>query len=178
MKQRALNLLFLANHILQIFYMSWQANHSAQLRIESVTPLLIVSLMLIDISYISSCNIRLNKVLSLFCGVLALDCWYMLLLLDTQNAAHFIFIAISPIMWYVFIKFILMFLFQDSGYRFRKTVNIILLAACIGALTGLFISSKVFAGLYGIQWLVNICCLLFVLIYHRKRAAFVLKSEW
>lgn len=178
MKQRALNLLFLANHILLTIYMSWQANHSAQLRIESVTPLLIVSLMLIDISYISSCNIRSNKVLSLFCGVLALDCWYMLLLLDTRNIAHFIFIAISPIMWYVFIKFILMFLFQDSGYRFRKTVNMILLAACVGALTGLFISSKAFAGLYGIQWVVNICCLLFVVIYHRKRAAFVLKSEW
>ncbi len=178
MKQRALNLLFLANHILLIIYMSWQANHSVQLKIESVTPLLIVSLMLIDISYISSCNIRSNKVLSLFCGVLALDCWYMLLLLDTRNIAHFIFTAISPIMWYVFIKFILMFLFQGGGYRFRKTVNVILLVACIGTLMGLFISSKVFAGLYGIQWLVNICCLLFVVIYHRKRAAFVLKSEW
>ncbi len=178
MRQRTWNLLFLANHILLIIYMSWQANHSVQLEIESVTPLLIVSLMLIDISYISSCNIRSNKVLSLFCGVLALDCWYMLLLLDTRNIAHFLFTAISPIMWYVFIKFILMFLFQGGGYRFRKTVHMILSIACIGVLTGLFLSGKVFAGLYGIQWLVNICCLLFVVIYHRKRAAFVLKSEW
>ncbi len=178
MKQRTLNLLFLANYILLILYMSWQADHSAQLRIESVAPLLIVSLMLIDISYISSCNVRSNKVLSLFCGVLAFDCWYMLLLLDTRNIAHFVFMAISPVMWYVFIKFILLFLFQGDGYKHRKTVHTILLTACIGALTGLFISDKVFAGLYGIQWFVNICCLLFIVICHRKRAAFVLKSEW
>lgn len=77
MKYTAINLLFLVNHILLIIYMSWQASNSAQLGIESVTPLLIVSLLLIDITYISSCNIRGNKVISLFCGVLALDCWYI-----------------------------------------------------------------------------------------------------
>lgn len=178
MKQKALNLLFLANHILLIVYMSWQANNSAQLKIESVTPLLIVSLLLIDITYISSCNIRANKIISLFCGVLALDAWYMLLLLDKRDIAYFAFTAISPIMWYVFIKFILLFLFQGDGYKYRKTVNIILLVACIGALAGLCISSKVFAGMYAIQWLISVCCLLFVVIYHRKRAAFVIKSEW
>lgn len=178
MKQKALNLLFLANHILLIVYMSWQAHNSTQLNIESVTPLLIVSLMLIDITYISSCNIRANKVISLFCGVLALDCWYMLLLLDTREIAYFAFTAISPIMWYVFIKFILLFLFQGDKYKYQKAINIILLAACMSALIGLFISSKVFAGIYAIQWVISVCCLLFIVIYHRKRAAFVLKSEW
>ena len=178
MKHKATNLLFLANHIMLLTYMSWQANHSTQLSIESVTPLLIVSLMLIDITYISSCNVRSNKVISLFCGVLALDCWYMLLLLDTRDIAHFLFTAISPIMWYVFVKFILLFLFQGDGYKYRKTVDTILLATCIGALVGLCVSDKVFAGMYGIQWIVSMCCLLFIVIYHRKRAAFVLKSEW
>lgn len=178
MKHKALNLLFLANYILLIVYMSWQAHNSAQLKIESVTPLLIVSLLLIDITYISSCNIGANKIISLFCGVLALDCWYMLLLLDTRDIAYFAFTVISPIMWYVFIRFILLFIFQDDGYKYRKAVNIILFVACIGALIGSCISSKVFAVTFGIQWLVNVCCLLFVVIYHRKRAAFVLKSEW
>ncbi len=178
MRHRAINLLFLANHILLTIYMSWQANHSEQLRIESVAPLLIVSLMLIDITYISSCNIRSNKVVSLFCGVLSLDCWYMLLLLDTRNIAHFIFMAISPIMWYVFFKFILLFLFQGEGYAYRKAVNIILLTTCIGALAGLSISDNIFYGMYGIQWVVSLCCLLFICICHRKRVSFVLKSEW
>ena len=31
--------------------------------------------MLIDITYISSCNVRENKVISLFCGLLALHSW-------------------------------------------------------------------------------------------------------
>lgn len=178
MKHKVLNLLFLANHILLIAYMCWQAKNSAQLKIESVTPLLIVSLFLIDITYISSCNVRANKIISLFCGVLALDCWYMLLLLDTRYIACFVFTAISPVMWYVFIKFILLFLFQGSGYRFRKTVNIILLITCIGALTGLCISDRAFAGMYGIQLFVSMSCLLFIVIWHRMRVAFVLKSEW
>ena len=178
MKQKTINLLFLANHILLIFYMSWQANHSTQLGIESVTPLLIVSIMLIDITYISACNIRENKVVSMFCGVLALDCWYMLLLLDARDTVYFAFTAISPIMWYVFVKFILLFIFQGDGYKYRKIVNMILLGACIGTLAGLFISSKVFAGMYAIQGLISASCLLFVVICHRKRAAFVLKSEW
>lgn len=178
MKQRALNLLFFLNYILLILYMCWLADHSARLNIESVPPLLIVSLMLIDISYISACNIRSNNVLSLFCGVLALDGWYMLLLLDTRKLARFVFMAVSPVMWHVFIRFILLFFFQGDGYKYRKTVNTILLTACIAALTGLFISDKVFAGLYAVQWLVNVCCMVFLAVCHRKRIAFVLKSEW
>lgn len=178
MKHTAINLLFLVNHILLIIYMSWQASKSAQLGIESVTPLLIVTLLLIDITYISSCNIRGNKVISLFCGVLALDCWYMLLMLDMRDIAHLIFTAISPIMWYVFIKFILLFLFQGSMYKFGKAVDIVLLIACIDTLIGLCISSRAFACMYGIQMIVNISCLLFIVTHHRKRAVFVLRSEW
>ena len=170
--------MFLANHVLLIFYMCWQTDNSTLLKIESVTPLLIVSLLLTDVTYINSCNIRANKIISMFCGVLVLDCWYMLLLLDTRDTALFVFTAISPIMWYVFIKFILLFLFQGNGYRFRKTVNIILLIACIGALTGLCISGRAFAGMYAVQLFVSISCLLFLVICHRTRAAFVLKSEW
>lgn len=177
MRQKALHLLFLANHILLIIYMSWLAGNS-QLEIESITPFLIVSLFLIDITYISSCNIRANKVISLFCGVLILDCWYMLLLLDTRDIANFVFSAISPIMWYVFIQFILMFLFQGSEYRFRKAVHIVLSAACVCTLISLPISERAFACMYAVQYLSNILCFLFVVVCHRKRVVFVLKSEW
>ena len=177
MGQKALHLLFLANHILLIIYMSWLAGNG-QLGIESIVPLLIASLFLIDITYISSCNVRANKVISLFCGVLALDCWYMLLLLDTREIAGFAFTAISPVIWYVFTRFILMFLFQGSEYRFRKAVHIILSAACVSTLISLLISDRAFACMYAVQYLTNIICFLFVVAYHRKRAIFVLKSEW
>ncbi len=42
-------------------------------------PLFLSSLPLIDVTYVSSCNIRENKNYFLFCGLLALESWYILL---------------------------------------------------------------------------------------------------
>ena len=176
MKNTALKLIFGLNYVLLILYMSWHTN-VGQTGIESTIPLLISSLMLIDITYISSCNIRENKVISLFCGLLALDSWYVLLSFEEDMIENYIFIALSPIIWYVSICFILMFLFQGSGYKFRKTTNVVLLITCIGSLIGVGISDRAFACLYGLQFLINWLCFLFVVIYHWKRIAFVLKSE-
>ena len=74
-------------------------------------------------------------------------------------------------------KFLLLFLFQGSGYKFRTSTNIILLITCAAAIIGIGISRQVYALLYGIQFLVSCPCLAFVLLYHRKRMVFVLKSE-
>lgn len=177
MKNTALKVLFLLNYILLILYVSRQTN-SGQAGIESITPLLISSLMLIDITYISSCNIRSNKTISLFCGLLALDSWYILLSFERGVADFFLFAALSPVIWYISIRFILMFLFQGSGYRFRKTVNAILLITCIVSLAGIAISDRVYALFYGLQFLISLLCFIFILIYHRKRIAFIMKSEW
>lgn len=78
MKGIVSKLLFLTNYLLIIFYMSWNINQK-QTAIGSGVPLLISCLMLIDVTYISSCNIRESKVMNLFCGLLALDSWYLLL---------------------------------------------------------------------------------------------------
>lgn len=177
MKNTALKLIFWFNYILVILYMSWCTNER-QMSIESTIPLLISSLMLIDITYISSCNIRENKVISLFCGLLALDSWYILLSFEEDMIGSFIFTALSPIIWYMSIRFILMFLFQGSGYKFRKVTNAVMFLACIGSLVGIGVSSKIFAFLYGIQFLISWLFFIFILIYHRKRIAFVIKSEW
>lgn len=178
MKQKSVNLLFLANHILLIIYMSWLTKNGIQLKFESATPLFLVSLFLTDITFISSCNIRSNKIISLFCGLLALDCWYMMLLLDSRGMVYLAFTALNPIMMYLSVKFILLFLFQGSGYKFQNLLNSILLSTCVGTLIGLSISERVYASMYGIQFLVNFACLLLITIYHRKRIIFVLKSEW
>ena len=177
MKNTALKLTFWLNYILLILYMSLHTNEG-QKGIESTIPLLIASLMLIDISYISSCNIRENKIISLFCGLLALDSWYLLLTCEENLIESFIFTALSPIIWYVSIRFILMFLFQESGYKFRKTTNVVMLFTCISSLVGISISSRAFALLYGIHFLISWLCFILILIYHRKRIAFVIKSEW
>ena len=75
MKNTVLQRIFLVNYILLILYMSWHLNER-QTGLESRIPLLFASLLMIDITYISACNMKENKVVSLFCGLLALDGWY------------------------------------------------------------------------------------------------------
>lgn len=177
MKHTILKLLLLINYILIILHMSWLTNKGTQLSIESITPMLISSIMLIDSTYIISCNVRKNKILSLFCGLLALDSWYMLLSFETISIAKFAYMILSPVIWYISVKFIFMFLFQDSGYKFQQSTNIFLFASCIGSLVGVAISDKAFACMYGIQFLVYLLCFLLVMGYHWKRVVFVLRSE-
>ena len=177
MKNTAIKPLFLTNYLLLIFYVSWNIKDEQSVIISGI-PLLISSFMLIDITYISSCNIRESKVINLFCGLLALDSWYLLLSFEEGQTKQLILNALHPVICYLSIKFILMFLFQGSGYKFRRAANILLLVTCISSLAGIIISDRVFACLYGIQLLAGWSCFFFVLIYHRKRVTFVLKSEW
>ena len=177
-RYQTLSLLFWLNHILSILYMSRIFSHNTPMTIENIVPLILVTFMLIDITYISACNVRENKIVSLFCGLLVLDCWYMLLLSDTRPAAQLVFAALSPLIWYVSIQFILMFLFQGGGYKFRKAVNTVLYAVCVAALVGIGLSDKIYALLYALQFFISWTCFLFVMVYHWRRIAFVLKSEW
>lgn len=177
MKSIILKTALLINHFFLILHMSWLINEGSQLSIKSIAPMLLSSIMLIDSTYISACNIRESKILSLFSGLLALDGWYILLSFETVGMANLAFLFLSPVIWYISIKFVFMFLFQESGYKFRKTTNILLLALCIGSLVGATISERAFACMYGLQFVGYILCVLFVIAYHRKRVAFVLISE-
>lgn len=176
MKSAALKLAFWLNYILSILCMSRYIGRGWADAASDI-PLLISSLLLIDITYISSCNVRENKILSLFCGLLAFESWYILFSFQKDMAGSVLFAALSPVIWYVSVRFILLFLFQGSGYKFQKPVNLILLITCIGALAGIGMPGRAYACLYGIQFLSCWLCFLFIAICHRKRIAFVLKSE-
>lgn len=179
MKHITFNLLFFANSILLILYMGLAANGDTAFSATEIVPLFLSSLMLIDITYISSCNVRENKVISLFCGLLAFHSWYVLLAASHNTVVtSMAFTALSPVIWYVSIHFILMFLFQDSGYKFKKAASICLAGTCICSLIGISVSNKLFALFYGIQFLTGWLCFLFIVAFHRKRAAFILKAEW
>ena len=158
------NLLFFANSILLIMYMGLVINKNTAFHATDTVSLFLSSLMLIDITYISSCNVRENKVVSMFCGLLALHSWYILLSACSEACASIVFSALSPVIWYVSIKFILMFLFQGSGYKFRKAVNICLTGTCICALIGLLISNEIFALFYDIQFLASWLCFIFIVV--------------
>lgn len=177
MKHAVLKTSLLLNHIFFILHLCGLISSEVSHSIESVAPLFISSLMLIDATYISVCNIRGNRVISLFCGLLILTGWYVLLAFEQNSASRIAFMVLSPIIWYVSMKFIFLFLFQGGGYIFRKSTNFILLAACIGALIGICISGRAFALMYGLQCIANTFCFLLVVGYHWKRVVFVLKSE-
>ena len=178
MKRINPRLLLFINSTLLIIYMGLEINIQMPCSISRIVSLFLSSLMLIDAAYVSSCNIRDNKAISLFCGLLALDSWYILLSVSDNAMADIVFYALSPVIWYVFINFILMFLFQGSGYKFKKAANLCLTGTCICSLIGILISDNVFALLHDIQFLVSWLCFVFVVAYNRKRTAFVLKAEW
>ena len=178
MKRIIFKLLLFINSILLVIYMGLEINIQMPCSISKTVSLFLSSLMLIDAAYVSSCNIKDNKAISLFCGLLALDSWYILLSVSDNAVTNIAFYALGPVIWCVFINFILVFLFQGSGYKFKKITNFCLTGTCICSLIGIFISDNVFALLYGIQFLVSWLCFIFVIAYHRKRAAFVLKAEW
>ena len=178
MKQTVLKLPLFINSILLIAYMGLTAHADLHLNTRGVIPLVLSSLLLIDVTYISSCNIRKNKTISLFCGLLVLESWYILLSASGNSITNIIFFALSPVIWCVSIKFILMFLFQNSGYKYQKLINLCLTGTCICTLIGILVSSKIFFLLYGIQFMASWLCFIFTVIYHRKRIAFVFKSEW
>ena len=178
MKQTILKLLLFINSILLIAYMGLTSHADIHLNTRGVIPLFLSSLLLIDVTYVSSCNIRENKTISLFCGLLALESWYILLAASGNSITSTIFFALSPVIWCVSIKFILMFLFQNSGYKYQKLINLCLTGTCIFALIGVLVSSKIFFLLYFIQFMASWLCFIFTVIYHRKRVAFVFKSEW
>jgi len=178
MKHTVLKLLLFINSILLIAYIGLTTHADLQLNTRGVIPLFLSSLLLIDITYVSSCNIRENKTISLFCGLSALESWYILLSASGNSITDIIFFALSPVIWCVSIKFMLMFLFQNSGYKFQRLISICLTGTCICTLIGILVSSKTFFLLYGIQFMASWLCFIFTVIYHRKRVAFVFKSEW
>lgn len=177
MKISPLKILFGLNYFLLILYMSWHINMEQNI-FENYASLAVSSLILIDITYISACNIKNNKIISLFCGILTMDSWYIVMSFAKSTIEKYIFIALSPIILYLSIRFVLVFLFQGSGYKFRKPINITLSITCIGSLIGVVLSSRAYACLYGIQFLLSCLCLLLIIVYHWKRVSFVLKSEW
>ncbi len=178
MKHITRNLLLFANSILLIMCMGLTINRNTAFNATGTVSLFLSSLMLIDVTYISSCNVRGNKAISLFCGLLALHSWYILLSASDNARASMFFSALSPVIWYVSINFVLMFLFQGGGYKFKKAVSICLAGTCICSLIGLSVSNEIFALFYGIQFLAGWFCFIFIVIFHRKRTAFVFKAEW
>ncbi|MBO3443856.1 ATP-binding protein [Clostridium sp. CCUG 7971] len=147
-------------------------------KIQNLVPLFLSTLFLIDVTYIISCNLRENKILNLFSGLLTLDSWYLLSSSKTMNGMNIFFLLLNPIIITCSIKFCFLFIFQGYKYRFKKTTDFLLLVFCIGTLISVLFSNQVYASMFGIQFIGSLICVLFIIFYHWKRICFVLKNEW
>ena len=120
MKRIIFKLLLFINSTLFIIYMGLEINIQMPCSISKIVSLFLSSLMLADATYVSSCNIRDNKAISLFCGLLALDGWYMLLSVSDNAVTNIAFYALGPVIWCVFINFILVFYFRGAVINSKK----------------------------------------------------------
>ena len=177
MKHIVLKILLFINSVLLIAYIGLAAHADLNLNTRGVIPLFLSSLLLIDVTYVSSCNIRENKTISIFCGLLVLESWYILLSASGNSITNIVFFILSPIIWCVSIKFILMFLFQNNGYKFQKPISFCLIGTCICTVIGAIISRKIFFLFYDIQFMASWLCFIFTVLYHRKRVAFVFNKK-
>ncbi|MDE5931943.1 MAG: ATP-binding protein, partial [Lachnospiraceae bacterium] len=126
MKEITCKLLLWTNYIFFILYLCRHVTTGAATSNGSLA-LTLSSLMLLSGTCISACSPGNNKVVSLFCGLLAADSWYVLLSSEKGASENLAFAALSPLICYLSIRFVLLFLFQKSAYRFQKAINIVLL---------------------------------------------------
>lgn len=177
MKRNIAKLVFLLNHMLVMIYLCTFANSDAGISIHSIVPIILATLFLLDISYIMACDVTGNRILILFCALLALDSWYLLLSFRETPLETILFQLLSPVILYVSVQFVLFFLFQGYRYQLKKGVDILLFIAFVSAASSIFLSERIFAVCYGIQFVVSILCFLFVIGYHHKRIGYVIRSE-
>lgn len=178
MKAMVFKALLMLNQMALAVYMGVLARDGSPLGAPHMVPMAAASLLLMDAACVSAGNVRRNRVLSLFCGVLGVDAWHLMLSVQATAAARRAFVLLCPVAMLLSVRFVLLFLFQDGGYRLQRPVRALHLLSCAGALLGALGSERAFACLYGVQFVASGASLLLVLGVHRGRVLFVLKSEW
>lgn len=168
---------YLMNYILFILFLASHTNQRLYHTAESIVPLVIASCLLIDITYIAACNVRKNVVMSLFCGLLALDGWFLVISVEFTPVIDVAFKVLCPVIVFLSLKFIFMFLFQGNVYKYKKITDALLLSIGFGAVVGVFLSDRIFACLYGLQFLTSVICFFCIIVQNWKRVGFVLRNE-
>lgn len=177
MKSLTIKLILFINYICIILTMGKILITQPSLSVQHFVPLMLATLFLGDITYIAACNLKENMILFLFCGLLAVDSWYLISAAGPMNTSEFWFRLFSPVMLYLSVRFCLLFLFQGYKYKMKKATDILLAVFCICAIACVFLTERIYACTFGLQLIGSIVCFLLVVLFHRKRVAFVLKSE-
>lgn len=167
----------LLNQILVILYLCYQYTKNNFAGTENLIPFIIISLIIIDVAYISYKNIKGNSTLSRFTNLLILVAWQFLFSLDGSSTFYTLSTLLSVVILYKSIQFLLIFFFQDTTYTYKQIIDWILMIICLLSLLSLFINERLFAALFLLQWILSFGCITFLFLKHRKRISFVFISE-
>lgn len=175
LKNSIIKTLLLLNYILAILFIGRLLVDFPLIQLQNNVPIFIGTLLLIDITYIASCNIKENKILFLFCGLLVVDSWY--LLVASRSTSDFYFQLLSSAIFYLSIEFCFLFIFQGYHYKFKKAIDFLLIGLYISTTISAFISPKCFACFFALQVIGSIFCFFYVILYHWKRMLFFIRNE-
>lgn len=140
--------------------------------------LCLITLLFIDAAYISYRNIQNNRTLTHFCFLLILTAWQFLLSLFVDSSLSVsVATLLLPLTLYQTIYFLQSFLFQDTAYKYQRYILMFLRVSYIITSVAFFISRGFFAIAFMIQAMVAVSSILFIIVVHKERVAFVLKSE-
>ena len=177
MKTLTIKLLLFFNYIGVILVMGEAILLRSPIPVRLLVPLCLATLLLGDIAYIAACCLRGNQILFLFCGLLAADSWYLVFVADPSDAGKQWLLLLGPLILYLSIRFCFLFLFQGYAYKGKQAIRFLLAAFCIAAIISAFLEERIYACAYGIQLVGSFLCFLLVILCHRKRVGFVLRSE-
>lgn len=144
---------------------------------ESILPLTVISLTILGAVITQLKNQKGSLFLSHFVLVLITLSWTLLLLRVPASLTQLLGFLLYALLPWLLTRFTLIFIFQDSFYKGRRTLSIIL--PFFSVLTALFIVNR---PLYNLLFLFVCLCSVFsfciVLFFNRDRITFFLSQEY
>lgn len=170
-------LITLINQLLVICFFAIHFFQNHNIGTQSIIPLIIISLALIDSAYINFINLKENYVLTKFSNLLSLISWQIMLSLADGEFFYSFAVLLSTLTLYKMFQFALLFFFQDSMYRYKKQTNFILASILLITFASKLLYDRLFSVLFLLQWILSFINILFLFFLHRRRVYFVLKNE-
>lgn len=170
-------IIILINQLFMIIFLSFEFLHNDFVGTAKVVPLMLITIMAIEGSYIGFVNIKEKNILSQFSNLLLLTAWQFLLTLNESQTFYKLSTLLSVVILYKTVQFLLLFFFQDTTYSYKKVKDWLLKSICWLTLIAIFMNDRLFAILFLCQLVLSFGCIIFLFSKHRKRITFVLKSE-
>lgn len=172
------NILVLFSHTLVIVFLLIMHISGSTLSSDNLFHMIVLTLLLLDAAYISSKNIKGNVTLTNFELLLMLTGWQLLFsLYEDSRFCSRLSTLLSVLVLFQSIAFVITFLFQDSAFRGKKTIYILLGITCAGTILSCFISEKIFALAFLSQCLTALILLIYIFFSQFDRVKFVFMSQ-